>query len=253
MGRGVDSSYHVMADFYDECLNPQAHPLNARVRRELLHAVMPQVRAVCELGCGTGETALAFARRGYKVFAVDLSRTMCRITREKARRERLAIRVTRADLCSFRLPQPVDLVTCELNVLNHVSRRGDLERAFRAVARALRPGGYFYFDVNTLRTFEHLSHLRRWGESPRFAALFTGSYQRHQRKASLDVDWFLPVGKLYRRVHERTKLICWTPREMRAALRRAGFRILVCRPAGRMRPFAPADVFYLARRRGPTN
>jgi len=49
---------------------------------------------------------------------------------------------------TFCLPEPVDLVTCEYNALNHLPQKADLARTVRAVARALRPGGYFYFDVN---------------------------------------------------------------------------------------------------------
>src|SRR5439155_13070088 len=119
-----------------------------RARESLLGKILPRVSSACDLACGTGTTALELARRGIKVFAVDLSPTMCRLAREKARRARIPLRVLRGDMRTFRLPEPVDLILCEFDALNHVPQKADLRRVGRAVARGLRPGGYFYFDVN---------------------------------------------------------------------------------------------------------
>ena len=111
--------------------------------------ILPHVETACDLACGTGTTALILARKGINMYAVDLSPLMCRIAREKAGRARLPVRVLRADMRSFRLPESVDLVTCEYDALNHVPRRADLRMVAKAVERVLRPGGHFFFDVNT--------------------------------------------------------------------------------------------------------
>ena len=55
---------------------------------------------------------------------------------------------------TFRLPKAMDLITCEFDALNHVPRKADLRRVARAVARALRAGGHFLFDVNNSLGFE---------------------------------------------------------------------------------------------------
>jgi cyclopropane fatty-acyl-phospholipid synthase-like methyltransferase len=47
------------------------------------------------------------------MFGVDLSPVMCRRAREKAREAGLPLRVIHADMREFRLPELVDLVTCE--------------------------------------------------------------------------------------------------------------------------------------------
>ena len=46
-------------------------------------------------------TALALAKQGIKVYGVDASPVMCRLTREKAARSGLAIRVVRSDMRSL--------------------------------------------------------------------------------------------------------------------------------------------------------
>ena len=218
----------------------------------MLGKILPRARTVCDLGCGTGRTALELARSGVRVFAVDLSPTMCRITRERARRAGLPIRVIRADVRRFRLPQRVDLVSCEFNVLNYLPRHSDLERVARAVARALRPGGYFYFDVNTPRSLEQLDGFRRWSERKNFLVAWRGSVSPRRHRGALEVRWFVRDAKVWRRSQEHISMISWTPAEIRRALRRAGFaRIRAC-PAARVRPANTPllDTYYVAQKSG---
>ena len=122
--------YRLLAQHYDEIFAPFRAPLD-RARRKILGRLLPNVERACDLCCGTGNTAIDLARRGMETFAVDLSPLMCRITREKARRAKAAIRVIRADMRDFRLPKPVDLITCEADALNHVGRRADLAKVVK--------------------------------------------------------------------------------------------------------------------------
>ncbi|MDA2913298.1 class I SAM-dependent methyltransferase [Acidobacteriia bacterium AH_259_A11_L15] len=244
--------YTLLARFYDQ-LQPQIPRMNRFARQKILRRILPKVRTVCELGCGTGETSLDFARRGRKVYAVDLSPTMCRLTRQKARRARLPVRVLCADMRSFRLPKAVDLVTCEFGSLNHLPRQSDLARVARAVARALRPGGYFYLDVDTARTFQQISNMSEKVETKDFVAFFSGHYSSQKRKARLEIDWFVPAGKRWRRQKESVDHIWWKDSEIPRALRRAGFRRIrrwdgvEVRPAW-IKPRPSFDTYYLAQK-----
>ncbi len=71
---------------------------------------------------------------------------------------------------AFRLTEPVDLVLCEFDALNHIPRKPDLARVASAVARALRPGGHFYFDVNNRLAFETIWPGTWWVEDPDVAS-----------------------------------------------------------------------------------
>ena len=134
--------YRWLAQYYDELFQPFRFPIDA-ARTEVLKQILPKVETACDLACGTGTNALLFARKGIKTYAVDLSPSMCHIARDKAKRAQLAVRIFRADMRDFRLPNAVDLVTCEYDAVNHVPNRADLRKVATAVVRALRPDGHF--------------------------------------------------------------------------------------------------------------
>jgi SAM-dependent methyltransferase len=50
----------------------------------------------------------------------------------------------------FRLDEPADLVTCMYDSLNYLLEEADLLAAFRSAAAALRSGGLYVFDINTV-------------------------------------------------------------------------------------------------------
>jgi SAM-dependent methyltransferase len=216
------SGYRLLADYYDRLFEPHRRALD-RLRRKVLGKILPRVTAACDLACGTGSTAVALARRGIRTYAVDASPAMCRLARRKARQAGVRVRVWQADMRAFHLPEAVDLVTCEFDALNHVPRKSDLDRVARAVARALRPGGHFYFDVNDRQAFEKVWPGTWWSELPGVAMVIRGGYDRRRRKGWTQIEWFLGRGRAWRRSRERLEEVAWTPAEIRQSLRRAGF------------------------------
>lgn len=214
--------YRWLARYYDEFFSSFRFPIDA-AREHALGRILPQVEAACDLGCGTGTTALILARKGITVYAVDLSPLMCELARAKARRARLPIFVLQADMRSFRLPQTVDLITCESDALNHVPRRTDLQKVARAVARALRPGGYFFFDVNNSLGFQRYWTGTAWIEKPRVVVVMRNRHNLQANVAWSDLEWFIRDGSCWRRSQERIKEVCWSSHEVRRIFRNANF------------------------------
>src|SRR5206468_4442510 len=83
-----------LADRYDRV--PMENRINRLMRRASLArllAAFPPGSRILEIGCGTGEEALALADRGVDVVALDVSEEMLRIARSKAVDRRLSDRV----------------------------------------------------------------------------------------------------------------------------------------------------------------
>jgi SAM-dependent methyltransferase len=226
--------YTAIAACYDEIFGPMRDWAGA-ARKQILGSILPAAASACDIACGTGETALELAARGIRMYAVDLSRDMCRLARAKARRARLPLRVLHADMRDFRLPEPVDLVLCEFDAINHIPRKSDLVQVARSAARALRPGGHFYFDANNHAALRKLWPATFWIEKPRTGLVMHGGYDATRELAWIDVEMFRREGRLWRRSHERVEEICWTAAEVRQSLRSAGF--------GRIRAWDAAPFF----------
>lgn len=214
--------YRWLAEYYDDLFQPARLPIDA-ARQRFLRYILPHVTSACDLACGTGTTAQEMARKGIQVFAVDLSPAMCRITRSKVRRASLPIRVLEADMREFRLPYQVDLITCEFDALNHLPKKRDLARVAKAVARALKPGGYFFFDVNNRKGFKHYWTHTHWMQHPRAIVVMRAGQDCMHDRAWTDVEWFIRERTLWRWHHERIEEVCWNPTEIRGALAAAGF------------------------------
>lgn len=217
--------YRWLAEYYDTVFAGMRAPMEAARAAILEPRILPEARRVCDLACGTGDTALGFARRGLEVYAVDLSPGMCRRTRAKAKSAGLKVRVIHADMRDFRLPQPADLITCEFDAVNHIPKKSDLLRVAKCAVRALRRGGSFYFDVNNRRGFERYWGLTQWIEKPGVVVVMQCGQDAANDRAWTDVHWFVREkdSVLWQRHDERVEQVCWSEAEVWDTLRKAGF------------------------------
>jgi SAM-dependent methyltransferase len=216
------NAYGWLARYYDQIFGGMRAWLDP-ARDGALGRILPSVESACDVACGTGRTALILARRGIRVFAVDLSQGMCRAAKANTRGARPPVRVLRADMRRFRLPQQVDLALCEFDAINHLGSKADLALVARSVSRALKPGGHFYFDVNTRLSFQKLWPGTWWIEKPGVCLVMHGGYDRERDRAWSDLEWFIRNGRDWRRRKEHVEEVCWNRREIRNALREAGF------------------------------
>src|SRR5437899_1328216 len=97
-----------------------------------------------DLGCGSGIFAAMAERAGFHVTGVDISPAMVAL----AKRESPKSHFVRSSLDKFSVPL-CDVVTALGEPFNYGAERrvSDLRRVFGRIARALRPGGMFLFDL----------------------------------------------------------------------------------------------------------
>jgi SAM-dependent methyltransferase len=246
--------YQLLATYYDKIF-PLARSWGAAAREQLLDPVLVNSASACDLGCGTGATAIEMAQLGLRVYAVDRSPAMCEIARMKIQRARLPVTVMQSDMRKFRLPEPVDLVTCEFDAINHVPDKPDLALVAQSVARALRPGGHFYFDANNRLALEEVWPLTWHLEKPGVVLVIHGRYDTAKERAYSTAEFFVRHGKLWERHLEHVEEVCWTQKEIRTTLHEAGFEAVRAWDASQF--FPPGSMIdrghrtiYLARKKG---
>ena len=250
----LNRPFHLLARFYDG-LSPGIAEMNRHARTRVLGRRLASARVVCDLACGSGDTAIDLAKGGRRVHAVDNSAVFVRTVKEKAKRAGVRVLARRADMRSFRLPERVDLLLCEFAALNALDRRSDLGRVFRAAARALKPGGTFAFDVNTPEAFTSQAVSGHWMERPEFKLVLHGAVEDGGRRVPLHLEWFLPERGRYRHVRETIVHVAWTAKEIRRELARAGFVAIRMFDGADVRPKAMktqrgTDLYFRAERKG---
>lgn len=215
-------SYHWLAQYYDDFFSPIRAPLDT-AREHLLRRILPGVKTACDLACGTGVTATSLAGTGIRTYALDLSPQMCRVTRRNAREAKVSLQVIQADMRSFKLPERVDLITCEGDALNHIPRKQDLRSVAKCVARALKPGGYFFFNVNTPIGFRKYWTGTVFLERPGAVMVMRSGHNAQADRAWSDINLFIRNGQVWQRRRERVEEVCWKQDKIRHTFLMAGF------------------------------
>lgn len=131
------------------------HPATARLLEQT-----PAGSAVLDAACGTGSSAAALARRGFRVRATDGSNAMVAMAAARFRREHLDIPLDRclwADLPTV-VGDRFDLVLCIGNSLVHAASRDAMIEALTGLRQMARPGGHVVVDS---RNWEKLHAERR--------------------------------------------------------------------------------------------
>lgn len=166
LGRGFDRS----APSYDReiGLNPAMQYMR-RVSLSTLSSTFGAGQRVLEIGCGTGEEAVALAERGIRVVATDLSPHMVERTRRKAAAAGLESLIQVRCLAAGQLVALQDeygkgAFEGAYSSFGALNGEPDLGPVREALATLLRPGSPLVASVmNRFCAFEalwHLAHLR---------------------------------------------------------------------------------------------
>ena len=102
-------------------------------------------KRVLELGCGGGPAAVALARQGAKVIAVDPSVEQIGHARRLSEREDVTVEWHQGDLADLAFVR-ADTVDAVLSVYV-LGIAGDLDRVFRQVHRVLKPDAAFVISL----------------------------------------------------------------------------------------------------------
>jgi ubiquinone/menaquinone biosynthesis C-methylase UbiE len=184
------------------------------------HHIRPRV--VVDLACGTGNTTVPWAAgSGRTVIGADRSGAMLRVASRKSAR----VRWVRQDLERFRPDVQADVVTCHFDALNHVLEADGLQRVFVNVARILRPGGLFQFDLNTRYMLQWLSTREKLFRLGPHAFTAYNEFDGAAGIATFHQLWFVKQGRLFRKFEVSVRERAFDDAELRRMLRAAGLRL----------------------------
>lgn len=181
-------------------------------------------KRVLDLGCGTGQAAVALARQGAIVIGLDASEGQLERARQIADREEVKVEWRKGDLAdlAFLRAESIDVAFSAFAV----AEVADVARLFRQVQRVLKPGAPFAFS------YEHPFSLV--GTPP------------------VGHSYFDPGPALVERNGEPIHLYLRTIGEIFTELGRAGFRVdTIAEPEfGAVDGRIPSTIVWRARKEG---
>lgn len=144
------TSYEKLALFYDLLMQGIDYGAWVTYVEELMRHFQGRARTVVDLACGTGNSTIPWAKRGYRTMGIDLSTEMLDIARRKTVDQGYQINFQQCDLRFFELAHKVDLAVCFQDGFNYILNISDLKSAFQSVFNNLHEKGFFVFDLNYL-------------------------------------------------------------------------------------------------------
>lgn len=255
-------AYTRFALIYDQVMEDVDYEGWASYVEELLRTHGLRVETLVDLCCGTGGSTIPFARRGYRVVGVDRSPHMLEVARKKAAALGLDITFLEQDVTALDLdevarsgdrplaPGGFDLAISLFDSLNYILTADGLEEVFRRVARALRPGGAFIFDMNTPQKLATLDGTLKLLEGDGYVLFWRNRFLLPERIWQVTLDGFLRQGERWERFREVHREKAHAESEVCARLEAAGLEVLAMYHAYTLSPVHPGTdrIFYLARR-----
>ena len=205
---------------------------------------------VADLACGTGNTVLPFARRGYEAAGVDIAPAMLALARQKAEREGLNADFLEQDMRELTLPGPVDLFTCYHDGLNYITDPADLKLVLGKVYHYLKPGGLFIFDLVVVNKLKDAGGDTTFFDEKDLSLVWDSCYDKEQEIWEITLTGFVRKGDLYEKFTEVHREKHYAREEIEPLLAAVGFELLDVLHSFSLEPPNPSTrrVFYVARK-----
>ena len=185
--------------------------------------------SLLDIACGEGSFAVGMAEKGYQVTGLDQSHEMIGLAKDRSRKAGTSVRFLVEDMRSIPFTAEFDLVTCFFDSLNYMLTVRDLRSAFQNACDALRPGGLYIFDMNTIYGLA-VDWMREetyiQNEADDFIEIHRQSYDYENQVATMEVTIFVKRGKLWKRIKETHRERGYPIADIQFLLSETGFEIV---------------------------
>ena len=111
---------------------------------ELIHSTNPFAKNLLELGCGTGNYANFFCKKGFFVTGIEKSIDMLKQSKLKHIDKFTPVL---GNMIDFKLQDKVEVAVALFHVISYLSNNEDVIACFKNVCNSLKDKGLFIFDV----------------------------------------------------------------------------------------------------------
>lgn len=142
----------------EEYLNVYQHrneaEAEALVNLIVENTMLPVTAKVLDMACGTGRHSILFAKKGFDVTAIDLSKNMLSVARQKANAEKLNINFIHSDLRHFTYSSKFNLILNLFTSFGYFETDEENLSVLKLAFYYLESNGYFILDFFNVHYLE---------------------------------------------------------------------------------------------------
>jgi ubiquinone/menaquinone biosynthesis C-methylase UbiE len=186
-------------------------------------------RHLLDVACGEGTFCVEMAKKGWAVTGVDQSEEMLRLASHRAEQENVKVNFTNQDMRFIDHLNEFDLATCWFDSLNYLLTNSDLQSAFNTIYRALKPNGWFLFDMNTIYGLAvewQRNHCYVQQESADLLELHRTHFDFEKNLGCITITWFVKSGDMWEKFEEKHVERGFSITEIETCLQYAGFHMV---------------------------
>lgn len=150
--------YSQLASIYDYVMRHVDYDRWANYLQRTFQKTEIDIKTVLDISCGTGNLLMRLQAKGFRSFGFDSSRQMATIAHRKAQHAQNIPLIWLANMCRFRLHNPVEAIYCTYDSVNYCPDIITFSALLQSVGSALTVGGIFVFDVSTIRNSKRYFH-----------------------------------------------------------------------------------------------
>jgi glycine/sarcosine N-methyltransferase len=221
-GNRLSAFYESIAEWYDFIFPDD--PVQVRFIRGRFK---PEEGRILDIGCGTGNLAVALGGEGYEVTGIDLDAEMIRLARVKAE-GREGVMFSAGNMLDLVRPfgsEVFGCVICSGNTLVHLNTMEDVSAFIRQVHAVLKKGGRFLLQI---LNYDHvLDHgVRQLPLIENEKVRFERAYASDESTGLLKFRTVLTVKNARRTIENEVSLLPIRKTQLDVILRESGFKDL---------------------------
>lgn len=196
---------------------------------EYLQSLGFQGTKLLDVACGEGSFAVAMTKQGYQVTGIDQSQQMVDLARVRAEEADVQVDFLVEDMRDLTFKNEFDLVTCIFDSMNYLLTIKDLQDAIRCAFEALKPGGLYIFDMNTIYGLA-VDWMREktyiQNEADDFIEVHRQEFDYENLIATMEITIFKQIGDLWERIDETHRERGYPIADLQFLLQESGFQIV---------------------------
>lgn len=213
------SFYDEIAEYYDHIFpfnRTQIQFVKSYTREPYLH------KAILDIGCGTGDLAIALADTGFQVTGIDTDEKMLSKARKKMNTPVAFIGIDMKMIAQRFVSPLFDIALCFGNTLVHLTSVLEIELLCKQIKALLQENGAFLFQI---LNYDHIldHNIKSLPLIENNTITFERYYTYNDIKNLMSFRTILTIKKTGKRIENEIYLYPLRRHELDTALKKAGF------------------------------